>query len=148
MEICKKLKVKYYKSILFALKKQNYDFSWVESHINMLQTIDSQVEPETKSVSEKENTETEESNNDQDHYKKPWNKLNIIHKILKMKEFINNLKTITNENKESLKEQLCQLIKDKILTKKDKINYDMVNGKIISLIDLQYKDNKYVYLSE
>jgi len=147
MDIYKKLKVKYYKSILVTLKKQNHDYSWVENHINILLTKDNN----TSEASTKDNTETDENKentNDQDHYKKPWNKLNIIHKILKMKEFINNLKTITNDNKESLKNQLCQLLKDKILTKKDKINYDMVNGKIISLIDLQYKDNKYVYLCE
>jgi len=65
-----------------------------------------------------------------------------------MKEFINNLKEISTQDKEMLKEQLCQLIKDKVLSKKEKVNYDMVNGKIISLLDLQYKDNKYIYLSE
>ena len=73
------------------------------------------------------------------------NKLNQIHKILKMKEFINSLTNINVNEKDKLKENLIELIKNKVLSKKEKINYDETNGKIISLINLQYKDNKYIY---
>ena len=127
-----------------TLKKINEDYTWVEKHIHDLENISSSNETEQVETEIKE----KEVFQDNDHYKKPWTKLNVIHKILKMKEFINNLKDISTMDKEMLKEQLCQLIKDKVLSKKEKVNYDMVNGKIISLLDLQYKDNKYIYLSE
>ena len=80
-------------------------------------------------------------------YKKPWNKLNPIHKVLKIKEFINNLTNISDDEKDKLKEELIQLVKTKVLYKKEKVNYDENNGKIISLINLQYKNNKYIYLT-
>jgi hypothetical protein len=140
----RKLEVKYYKSLMSTLKKINEDYSWVEKHIHYLENTSSSNETEQVETEVKE----KEVVQDNDHYKKPWTKLNVVHKILKMKEFINNLKEINTTDKEMLKEQLCQLIKDKVLSKKEKVNYDMVNGKIISLLDLQYKDNKYIYLSE
>ena len=136
----KKLQIKYYKAIISTLKKQNDDYMWVEDHINSLEN-DNIESSDTVTIEEVPQVDINE-----DHYKKPWTKLNIIHKILKMKEYISSLKNTSNKNKEELKEQLCQLIKDKTLTKKEKINYDMVNCKIISLLDLQYKNDKYVYL--
>ena len=145
----RKLEVKYYKSLMSTLKKINEDYSWVEKHIHELENISSSNETEqVEEVKEEELVKENIQNND--HYKKPWTKLNIVHKILKMKEFINNLKEISTMDKEMLKEQLCQLIKDKVVEKIDhkNVNHDMVNGKIISLLDLQYKDNKYIYLSE
>ena len=78
-------------------------------------------------------------------YKKPWVKLNPVHKILKIKEFVNNLKITSEKDRILLRDELIDLVKLKILTKKEKVNYDEVNGKIISLSDLQYKNEKYFY---
>ena len=83
--------------------------------------------------------------NDDDLYKKSWSKLNSIHKILKIKEFVNNLKINSEDERTNLKDELTSLIKSKVLTNKDKIKYDEVNGKIISLVNLQYKNGKYFY---
>ena len=83
---------------------------------------------------------------DEDLYKKSWQKLNSIHKILKIKEFVNNLKMDSEKDKIKLKDELVGLIKDKVLTNKEKVKHDEVNGKIISLPNLQYKNGKYFYL--
>ena len=81
-------------------------------------------------------------------YNKSWSKLNAIHKIIKIKEFVNNIKIDNINDKEKLKDELVDLVKSKILTKKDKITYDEENGKIISIKNLQYKDGKYFYPNE
>ena len=77
-------------------------------------------------------------------YKKPWNKLNNIHKIIKLKEFINTLHFDDIEMKKTLQIKLINMIKDKTLTKKADINYDIVNGSIIAIPMLQYINNKYI----
>ncbi len=76
-------------------------------------------------------------------YKKPWNKLNIIHKKIKMEEFVNNLTIDDLEIKKLLKNQLVLMIKNKQLTKKTEVEYDAVSGKIISIPSLKYKNNNY-----
>ena len=81
-------------------------------------------------------------------YKKSWTKLNAIHKILKIKEFVNNLKINSEKERFQLRDDLIELIKLKVLTKKEKVSYDEINGKIISLVDLQYKNGKYYYLND
>jgi hypothetical protein len=77
-------------------------------------------------------------------YRKPWNKLNSIHKIIKIKEFISNLESDDIDMKKKLKIKLVDMIKNKQLTKKTDINYDSTNGNIISIPILQYKESKYM----
>ena len=77
-------------------------------------------------------------------YKKPWNKLNNIHKIIKLKEFINTLHFDDIEMKKTLQIKLINMIKDKTLTKNADINYDSVNGSIVAIPMLQYINNKYI----
>lgn len=88
-------------------------------------------------------TESETIYSDDFVYKKPWNKLNSIHKVIKMKEFVNNLTMDDAEIKKHLKNQLVLMVKEKKLTKKNDVEYDMVNGRIISIPSLQYKNNNY-----
>ncbi len=76
-------------------------------------------------------------------YKKPWNKLNSVHKKIKMTEFVNNLTIDDLEMKKHLKKQLVQMITEKKLTKKNDVEYDHINGRIISIPSLQYKNNNY-----
>ena len=76
-------------------------------------------------------------------YRKTWNKLNSIHKIIKIKEFVSNLQSDDNEMKNNLKDKLVTMIKDRKLTKKTDINYDSINGIILSIPILQYHNNKY-----
>lgn len=76
-------------------------------------------------------------------YKKPWNKLNSVHKVIKIKEFINAMSMDDIEMKKHLRNQLIDMIKKKKLTKKNDVEYDHVNGKILSIPTLQYKNNNY-----
>ena len=150
-QILKNLKKNYYESLLTSLSK-NSNANTI--HINFLnKTIDGEtVSTETAVETAQETaTETVESKNSSDNnelYTKPWNKLNPIHKILKIKEFVNNLKNTNDSNKAELKDELSALVKTKVLTKKEKVNYDEKNGKIISLVCLQYKEGKYIYSQE
>lgn len=70
---------------------------------------------------------------------KPWSKLNQIHKVIKIKEFLNNLECQSKE-KDSLKEQLIDFVKTK---KKVKFTYDEAKGKIISISVLSFANGKY-----
>ena len=152
--IIRKLDCRYYESLLYTLNKTSGELEWLENHLqslkennNITETIhEKKVEKSEDSI--EENTNRKQLFSDEDLYKKPWNKLNSIHKILKIKEYVKNLKNISEKNKSELIEQLTGLVKTKVLTKKDKINYDDTNGKIISFINLEYKDNIYVYKVE
>jgi hypothetical protein len=150
-----KLEIKYYKSIIQSLNKIEIDEPWLNIHLKKLydqlpcknklsETLTEKKKEVTNSSSETENHKQIFAN--EDLYKKSWQKLNSIHKILKIKEFVNNLKMDSEKDKIKLKDELVSLIKDKVLTKKEKIKYDEVNGKIISLPNLQYKNGKYFYL--
>ena len=77
-------------------------------------------------------------------YLKPWVKLNTIHKIIKIKEYINMLLINDENEKNELKEKLINMIKTKIITKKDSILYYSTKGKIISIPNLQFINGKYV----
>jgi hypothetical protein len=60
-----------------------------------------------------------------------------------MTEFVNNLTIDDLEMKKHLKKQLVQMITEKKLTKKNDVEYDHINGRIISIPSLQYKNNNY-----
>ena len=155
--IQKKLEIKYYKSILSSINESNTNFTWLQSYCNkLIDTLNSDKEKlsETQTEKKPETSLPVESENhkqifsDEDLYKKPWVKLNPVHKILKIKEFVNNLKINSEKERALFRDELIDLVKLKVLTKKEKVNYDDVNGKIISLSDLQYKNEKYFYPKE
>jgi hypothetical protein len=77
-------------------------------------------------------------------YLKPWVKLTTIHKIIKIKEYINMLLINDEKDKNELKEKLIDMVKNKIITKKDSILYDSTKGKIISIPNLQFINGKYI----
>ena len=120
----------YYKNLEVYAKKNKIEIK-LPMNININSNINSNI-----------NTETDTVNNEDDYiYKKPWNKLNVIHKSIKMKEFVNSLDMDDIEMKKHLKNQLVLMIKNKKLTKKNEVNYDHVNGRIISIPSLKYENN-------
>lgn len=152
--IQKKLKIKYFKSILSCINESDNDFSWLKSHyetlVDLLNTdkekiSESQTDKKPETISPNASENHKQIFSDEELYKKPWAKLNPIHKILKIKEFVNNLKMNSEKERIQLRDDLIELVKLKVLTKKEKVNYDELNGKIISLSDLQYKNDKYYY---
>ena len=76
-------------------------------------------------------------------YQKPWNKLTTIHKIIKVKEFVNQLSIKNDKDQLSIKESLIELVKNKTLTKKDSVIYDSNKFKIISIPILKFENGKY-----
>jgi hypothetical protein len=79
-------------------------------------------------------------------YKKPWSKLGVIHKVIKMKEFVKKLIIHKDEDREKLKDSLINLINTKVLTKKDMVKYDIQNGRIIGIPNLNFSEGKYFFL--
>ena len=69
----------------------------------------------TTKIDSEINTESDVIYSDEYIYRKPWNKLNYVHKIIKIKEFINNLVSDDIDMKNKLKLTLINMIKDKKL---------------------------------
>ena len=76
-------------------------------------------------------------------YQKQWAKMAPIHKIIKIKEFINSLQINDSNQKQQLKDKLIEMVKNKTLTKKNSVEYDSINAKIINIPILQFKDEHY-----
>jgi hypothetical protein len=134
------LRIKYLNNIINTCDKLNIDATNVKKILESL----SNKELESYSVTEKL-IETEKISETQHLYLKAWTKLTLIHKIIKIKEFVNNLDINDNSQKEELKDKLIDLIKNK--TTKKKINYDETKGKIISIPQLSFENGKYLIIS-
>ena len=145
--IINKLELKYYTSLNTCLTKNNIIIDWLNYHINKLNDVVN-TETDIQTTKKNDNIILNESNDDTNLYKKSWSKLNAIHKIIKIKDFVNNIKFDNDNDREKLKDELVELVKTKVLTKKDKIVYDEENGKIISIKNLQYNNGTYSYPSE
>jgi len=94
---------------------------------------------------EEENNKNIFQQNNEYIYKKPWNKLSEVHKIIKIKEYVKTQLGIIDKKYETeLIKLLTKYIKDKILSKKKSVNYNMYKAKIISIPSLKYNGTKYV----
>ena len=139
------MKCLYYKNLEAYAKKHKIDINIPNySELNtadMSDTADTAINTETMDTTNlADNTETY---TEDFVYKKPWNKMNIIHKKIKLDEYVNNLDIEDLEIKKHLKSQFVLMLKNKKLTKKNEVEYDAVNGKIISIASLKYKNNNY-----
>ena len=97
-KIYTKLNIKYYKAMRDYLKKNNQKYNWLDDYINnLLDTIKDEITlgeifSPNETLIEKEVpkhilSKTDSYNqifDDQNLYKKPWTKINSIHKILKI----------------------------------------------------------------
>jgi hypothetical protein len=125
----------YYKNIESQAKKNKLVINLPNQIIDII--------PETNDIQMLECSMSETQSTTDDYiYRKPWNKLNSIHKIIKVREFVETM-TIDIEMKKHLKTQLSDMIKNRQLTKKNDVEYDSINGKIISIPSLQCKTNAY-----
>lgn len=136
------LKLKYYNNIISACNKVSLDCSSIIDYVNDLSKSVSENESSV-TVSDKSENKVFLSEKIDYLYLKPWTKLNTIHKIIKIKEFINSLNIRDENEKNNLKDKLIDLVKDKTLSKKNKIVYDEVKGNIISISYLIYENGKY-----
>jgi hypothetical protein len=136
------LKIKYFNTLIHACNKANIDTNYIQAILHDL----TKSELENYSATEKNiETEIENKKSTIDYlYQKPWTKLTLIHKIIKIKEFVNNLEITDNIEKEQLKDNLIELIKNKKV--KTKINYDETKTKIISISNLSFENGKYLII--
>ena len=117
------LKIKYLNNIINGCKKININYNNIKNNLEIFNNQDSinyitemqtekQIEQETEKQSEKK-SELDINTNQIDYlYLKPWTKLTLIHKIIKVKEFVNNLEIKDEPEKDNLKDRLIELIKD------------------------------------
>jgi len=144
------IKCMYYKNLESYAKKHKIDINLPDYKITKDNNdnhdnhdYDITITEQMTELPTEANTENEELYSEDFVYKKPWNKMNIIHKKIKMEEFVNNLSIDDSEIKKHLKSQLVLMLKNKKLTKKNEVEYDATNGKIISIPSLKYKNNNY-----
>ena len=71
--------------------------------------------------------------------------MSVIHKVIKVKEFVKKLIIQKDEDREKLKDTLISLINTKVLTKKEMVKYDIQNGRIIGIPNLKYSEGKYFF---
>ncbi len=137
------IKYMYYKNLETYAKKHKIDINLPEYNINNDNDVTATITEQQTEIQTEQITETETNYSEDFVYKKPWNKMNIIHKKIKMEEFVNNLSINDADIKKHLKAQLVLMLKNKKLTKKNEVEYDSINGKIISIPALKYKNNNY-----
>jgi hypothetical protein len=157
-KIQENLNITYLTNLIKACEKNNIVNDILQGKLDKLR--ESETKSETKSpkpilrnVSKNSlntkgnpNTDSPTSNQFSDDYlyQKPWTKLTAIHKIIKIKEYTNSLLIKDESEKADLREKLVNLIKNKVLTKKESVLYDPVKSKIISIPSLQFKGGKYI----
>lgn len=134
------LNVKYYGNLNKYLIKNNMNNTIIINYLN-----EQEIKPSEPEKVENVSETFVQIDRTNELYKKPWAKLNIIHKIIKIKEFVNNLKIIKDNDRDIIKEELIQLVKNKTLAKKDKVEYDENKGAIISISCLDYDNGNYFY---
>jgi len=129
--IVKKFDLIYYTNLKnYIIKNNLYDNNkWIDISINQTRNNIDNIENSDTLTNKDSEVQNEIVEYDINLYKKPWNKLNIIHKILKIKEYINNLNINDSIEKNNLIDQLVNLIKKKELTKKKKILYNKKKKK-------------------
>ena len=152
-EIKRKIKIKHLQELI---KKSNSDGK--DFHIKDLQKIIKILKErsiETNNMKSPNKIGEEQTSNkktnlfdniDQYMFNKAWNRLPEVHKLIKIKEYVNkSLIIYENEKKDKLIKQMFAAVKQKKLTRKGSVNYDSINCRIISVPSLKYNKEKEVY---
>ncbi len=130
------LYLKYLNNLKTGCNKLTINLDKLNSKINELSVVNVNSETKNNDII----TETDLLSESTDYlFLKPWNKLNKIHKIIKIKEFIKTLDCQQKE-KEKLQDELIETVKN---VNKFKITYDEKKGRIISIPSLSFSDGKY-----
>ena len=138
------MNINYFNNIIKAAKKLNIDDNYL---VNRLERLNEKNVNLTTSI-----TETEKDSESKDTpvvysedylYKRSWTKLSLVHKRIKIKEYVNNLLIDDPDEKKKLEKKLIHLVKSKVLTKKNRVKYNSEKGQIYSIPDLIYSNGKY-----
>lgn len=130
------LKNIYYENLIEYCDKNNIDCDNYKKELVDNKTIISTNFLESE-------VESETGYNDDYLYRKPWNRLNEIHKIIKVREFVDKL-NCSEDNIIELKKELEDMVYKKKLTKKSTVVYDSKNGYILSIPLLDHRNGRYV----
>lgn len=142
----KDLEIKYLNNMIKYGLKTNRDITFIKDQCEILEKKNEIFLEQTESDLANIITDVKMVTYSDDYlYQKTWTKVSQIHKIIKIKEFVNKLLINKDEDKEKLIQQLSDLIRKKVLTKKNTVNYDSIKGRIISIPNLKYEKNKYYY---
>jgi hypothetical protein len=142
-----KLEIRYLHELQKKLEEDGSDYhltELVEKITCCKNTLQTNNNPPEKNTPEK--TENTFENIDQYMFKRPWNRLPEIHKLIKIKEYVNqSLIIYESNNKDILIKEMFAAIKDKKLTRKGSVNYDPIKGRVVSIPSLQYDKSKETY---
>lgn len=140
------LEIKYLNNMIKYGLKNNRDISFIKEQCEILEK-NKEIFLQQSSVEELNIVKDVQlvTYSDDYLYQKTWTKVSQIHKIIKIKEFVNKLLINDENEKDKLIAQLSDLVRKKILTKKNTVNYDSIKGRIISIPNLKYEKNKYFY---
>jgi len=158
-----KFNIKYYNNLIKYCKKTNNDYSVFKKQLSKMNNLENSLTEsevvDTIKIPTQHLTDDSKDNSSEVHeipevhysedylYKRTWTKLTSVHKIIKMKEFVNKLLINNEQDKDELKKKLVGMIKTKKLTKKDQVKYDSINGRVIAVPILKYKNGKYIVKS-
>lgn len=138
-DLCTKLSLQKYKNEINSISDDK-DVPWVKERLTLLHTV-------IKHMSTPKKTETEpdiyeEIENQM--FKKSWNRLPEVHKIMKVREFLNK-----NIKKASQRKQYEQKIREAIINKKlnskKEVEYNSDIGQIVSIKVLKYNKKNNVF---
>jgi hypothetical protein len=135
----------YINNLIKTCDKQNINKDMLVKELEKIDNSNEIIIKKITSSNSLSNTESPTAHKFSDDYlyQKPWNKLTTIHKIIKVKEFVNQLSIKNDKDQLSIKESLIELVKNKTLTKKDSVIYDSNKFKIISIPILKFENGKY-----
>ena len=125
---------------------ENEEENWLVKRIDQLQSIISNFDNKNKEIDRSSGTnitETFDEINEQ-LYRKAWSRLPSFHKMVKIKEYLNELIDDKDEREKLLKEIEKNISNKKLNTKKS-IGYSSKDKKILSMsvIKLDKKTNNY-----
>ena len=131
------LYLKYLNNLKTGSNKLLINLDKLNSKINDLSVINTNSETFTeKNIITEKNLLSEST----DYlFLKQWSKLNKIHKIIKIKEFIKTLEC-NQDDKEQIQDEIIEIVKN---FNKFKITYDEKKGRIISIPTLTFSNGKY-----
>ena len=135
----------YINNLIKTCDKQNINKDILVKELEKIDNSNEIIIKKNTSSNSLSNTESPTAHKFSDDYlyQKPWNKLTTIHKIIKVKEFVNQLSIKNDKDQQSIKDSLIELVKNKTLTKKDSVIYDSNKFKIISIPILKFENGKY-----
>lgn len=80
-------------------------------------------------------------------FRRPWNRLDEVHKKIKINEYIENyLFNAPEENIEQIKNQLMKDLKNKKLNSAKVVTYDPASTTILNIAKLDYDNEKCLYI--